>query len=265
MKKVLIRLVKELENNNMEKQHHIQLLPGDVGETVFLPGDVSRAKVIAEHFDSYKHIATNRQYNTFTGMYKGVRVSVTSTGIGGAATSIAIEELVKVGAKNFIRIGTGGAIQEWLPSPCLLVITGAVRGDGTTREYFPPEYPAVADLDIVEGLLTSAAELNVDVYPGYEWSHDAFYAGSTLSKLDILAIEKPWIDAGVLIASQEASTVLTLSMARKCRGGVILASAGCHQHPERGASEEEMVKVISNATKISLETAVKLYKLDHGG
>jgi uridine phosphorylase len=248
----------------MEKQHHIQLLPGDVGETVFLPGDISRAKVIADHFDSAELIAQNRQYNTFTGMYKGIKVSVTSTGIGGAAAAIAIEELIKVGAKNFIRIGTGGAFQTWLPKPCILVITGAVRGDGTTREYFPVEYPAVADFYIVEGMITSAAELNIEVHPGLEWSHDAFYAGSPLSNLDILTIEKPWIDAGVLIASQEASTVLSLSMARKCRGGTILCSSGCHQHPEMNATPEQMEKAISNATKISLETAVKLHKLDHG-
>ncbi len=242
----------------MEKQHHIHLVPGDVGETVFLPGDVSRARVIADHFDSAELVASHRQYNTFTGMYKGVKVSVTSTGIGGAAAAIAIEELIKVGAKNFIRIGTGGMIQTWLPRPGLLVITGAVRGDGTTREYFPPEYPAIADLDVVEAMLKSAEELKLEVRTGLEWSHDSFYAGSTLSKLDILEIEKPWIDAGVLIASQEASTVLTISMARGCRGGVILASAGCHQFPDKNASPEEMVTAISNATKIALETAVKL-------
>lgn len=248
----------------MEKQHHIHLVPGDIGETVFLPGDVSRARVIADHFDSAELIASNRQYNTFTGMYQGVKVSVTSTGIGGAAAAIAIEELIKVGAKNLIRIGTGGMIQTWLPRPGLLVITGAVRGDGTTRQYFPREYPAIADLDVVESMLASAEELGLEVHTGLEWSHDAFYAGSTFSKLDILEIEKPWIDAGVLIASQEASTVLTLAMARRCRGGVILASAGCHQYPEESASEEEMVTAISNATKIALGTAVKLNALDHG-
>ena len=248
----------------MEKQHHIQLLPGDIGETVFLPGDVSRAKIIADHFDSAELVASSRQYNTFTGMYKGVKVSVTSTGIGSAAAAIAIEELVKVGAKNLIRIGTGGMMQTWLPNPAILVITGAVCGDGLTREYFPQGFPAVADFHTVESMLASAEELGIEVHAGYEWSHDAFYAGSTLSKLNILEIEKPWIDAGVLIASQEASTVLTLATARKVRGGVILASAGCHQYPDKGATPEEMVTAISNATKISLETAVKLHALDHG-
>lgn len=247
----------------MEKQHHIQLVPGDVGETVFLPGDVFRAKVIAEHFDTYELVAHSRQYITYTGTYQGVKVSVTSTGIGGAAAAIAIEELVKVGAKNLIRIGTGGMFQTWLPIPALLVITGAVRGDGLTREYFPPEYPAVADLYVVESMLKSAEKLGVEVHTGYEWSHDSFYAGSVFSKLDILEIEKPWIDAGVLIASQEASTVLTLSTARKVRGGVILASAGHHQNPHNQASAEQMVKAISDATRISLETAVLLDTMDH--
>jgi len=247
----------------MEKQHHLHLLPGDIGETVFLPGDVSRAKIIAEHFDSYKLIASNRQYNTFTGMYKGIKVSVTSTGIGGAGAAIAIEELVKVGARNFIRIGTGGMIQEWLPRPGLLVITAAVTGDGTSREYFPVGYPSIANLEVVEGMIASAEELGLVVNPGLEWSHDTFYAGSPLSELDILAIEKPWIDAGVLIASQEAATVLSISMARNCRGGVLLVSSGCHQAPNEGATEEETAQAISDATRISLETAVKLYKLDH--
>jgi uridine phosphorylase len=250
----------------MEKQPHLQIKTGDIGETVIIPGDVSRAKIIAEHFDSAELVASNRQFNTFTGMYKGVKVSVTSTGIGGAAAAITIEELVKAGAKNVIRVGTGGMFQTWLPRPAILVITGAVSGDGISREYFPRGFPAVADFYMVENMLLSAEELGVEVHAGYEWSHDSFYRGAVMSEEDlfILDIEKEWIDAGVLIASQEASTVFTLSTARKVRGGVILASAGHHQTPNEGASEEEMVKTISDATKIALETAVKLDKLDHG-
>jgi len=248
----------------MEKQHHIQLKPGDIGETVFLPGDVSRAKVIAEHFDDYELVASNRQFNTFTGTYKGVKVSTTSTGVGGAAAAITMEELIKIGAKNLIRIGTGGMMQTWLPRPSVLIITGAVKGDGTTREYVAREFPAVADFYMVENMLKSAEELGIEVNTGYEWSHDAFYAGSVFSNLDILEIEKPWIDSGVLIASQEASTIFTVATMRKVRGGVILCSAGCHQLPDEMATPEEMVTAISNATKIGLETAVKFHEMDHG-
>ncbi len=167
----------------MKKQPHIRLSPGDVGETVFIPGDVSRAKIIADHFDSPQLIAENGQFNTYSGTFKGVKVSVTSTGIGGAAAAITIEELIRVGAKNIIRIGTGGMMQTWLPNPGVLVITGAVTGDGTAREYVPAGYPAVADQNMVEAMMLSAEELNVEVHAGLEWSHDSFYAGSNFSKL----------------------------------------------------------------------------------
>lgn len=247
----------------MNKQPYTRLSPGDIGETVFIPGDVSRAKVIAEHFDDYKVVAQNQQFNTFTGTYKGVKVSTTSTGVGGAAAAITIEELIKVGARNIIRIGTGGMMQTWLPRPGILVITGAVCGDGTSQEYYPTGYPAIADFNIVEGMIQSAKELGIVVNPGLEWSHDSFYAGSTLSKLNILEIEKPWIDAGVLIASQEASTVFQVTRKRKVRGGTILCSEGCHQYPDLDVPPELMVKAISDATKISLETAVKLHHMDH--
>ena len=247
----------------MNKQPYTRLLPGDVGETVFIPGDVSRAKIIAEHFDNYELVASNQQFNTFTGTYKGVKVSTTSTGIGGAAAAITIEELANVGAKNVIRIGTGGMMQTWLPRPGILVITGAVCGDGTSQEYYPTGYPAVADFHIVEAMIKSAEELSVVVNPGFEWSHDSFYAGSICSKLNILEIEKPWIDAGVLIASQEASTVFHVSRRRKIRGGTILCSEGCHQYPDLDVPPEMMVKAISDATKVCLETAVKLHQLDH--
>ncbi len=247
----------------MNKQPYTRLSPGDIGETVFIPGDVSRAKVIAEHFDDYKVVAQNQQFNTFTGTYKGVKVSTTSTGVGGAAAAITIEELVNVGARNIIRIGTGGMMQTWLPRPGILVITGAVCGDGTSQEYYPTGYPAIADFNIVEGMIQSAKELGIVVNPGLEWSHDSFYAGSTLSKLNILEIEKPWIDAGVLIASQEASTVFHVTRKRKVRGGTILCSEGCHQYPDLDVQPELMVKAISDATKVSLETAVKLHHMDH--
>lgn len=248
----------------MEKQHHLQLLPGDIGETVFIPGDVSRAKVIADHFDEAKLVAHSRQYITYTGTYKGVKVSTTSTGIGCPAVAIAIEELIKVGAKNIIRIGTGGMIQTWLPVPAIMVITGAVRGDGTSREYFPLEYPAVADFHTVEFLLKSAEERHIKVFAGYERCHDAFYAESTFAEIDYLARDKPWIDSGVLITSNESGTVLPLTMVRGVRGGTILCSGGSHQRPDLHATEEEMKKCISDAIMISLDTAVKLHALDHG-
>jgi uridine phosphorylase len=249
---------------NMQKQHHIDLVPGDVGETVFLPGDINRAIIIADHFDESHLVSKKRQYITYTGKYKGVKVSVTSTGIGGPAVAIAVEELIKVGARNFIRIGTGGMLQTWLPVPAIIIGTAAVRGDGTSREYFPLEYPAVADFHTVESLIQSAEERGVKVFPGIIRGHDAFYAESTLAKIDYLARDKPWIDAGVLIVSNESSTLFPLAMVRRCRSGTILCSAGSHQKPDMVAPEEKFKRTISDAIMIALDAAVKLHVIDHG-
>jgi len=248
----------------MEKQHHIQLQPGDVGETVFLPGDVGRAEIIASYFDTAELVAKNRQYITYTGTYQGVKVSVTATGIGCPAVAIAMEELIMVGARNFIRIGTGGMIQTWLPNPSILVITGAVRGDGTSREYFPLEYPAVADYYTVQALLDAADKRQVEVFAGYERTHDAYYAESSRSQLDYLERDRPWIESGVLVTSNEAATVLTLASARGCRGGVVICSGAHHQLPGKEASAEQMKKAISDATYLSLDAAVALHQMDHG-
>ena len=248
-----------------ERQHHIDLVSGDVGETVLLPGDVSRAEIIASHFDDAKLIAHKRQYITYTGTYKGVKVSVTSTGIGGPALAIAVEELIKVGGKNFIRVGTGGGIQSWLPVPAIIIGTAAVRGDGTSREYFPLEYPAVADFHMVEAIVNSAEELNVEVFPGIIRGHDAFYAESIFAdKVDYLERGRAWIDAGVLIVSNESSTLFPLAMVRGCRASTILSLVDCHHRPNLVAAPKVIKGTISNTIDIALEAAVKLHVLDHG-
>jgi uridine phosphorylase len=248
-----------------ERQHHIDLIQGDVGETVLLPGDVSRAEIIASHFDDAILIAHKRQYITYTGTYKGVKVSVTSTGIGGPALAIAVEELIKVGGKNFIRVGTGGGIQSWLPVPAIIVGTAAVRGDGTSREYFPLEYPAVADFHMVEAIINSAEELGVEVFPGIIRGHDAFYAESIFAdKVDYLERGRAWIDAGVLIVSNESSTLFPLAMVRGCRASTILSLADCHHRPNLVVAPKDIRGTISNTIDIALKAAVKLHVLDHG-
>jgi uridine phosphorylase len=245
----------------MEKQHHIHLMPGDVGETVFLPGDVHRAEFIAEHFDSAQFIAHNRQYITYTGMYQGVKVSVTSTGIGCPALSIAMEELIKVGGKNFIRIGTCGALQKHVHMGDIVIGNGAVRGDGTSREYFPLEYPAVADFYVLEALIAAAEKRGEKPHVGLIRAHDAFYTESKLARNDYLERDKPWIESGVLVTENESSTLFTLSTVRKCRGGTILVPVGHHLFPEDIITDEETRKRISTATLISLDAAVALSKL----
>ncbi len=246
----------------MHKEHHIDLVPGDVGETVFLPGDVHRAEFIASLFDEAEFVAHKRQYVTYTGTYKGVRMSVTSTGIGCPALSIAVEELIHVGAKNFIRIGTCGALQEYVKLGDIIIATAGVRGDGTSREYFPLEYPAVADFHVLESLIQAAEDLEVEPHIGIVRGHDAFYAESVLANKDWLALDEPWIKSNVLSVENETPTLFTLSTVRGCRGGTILVPSGHHLFPEDRINPVKLQEAISLETKIALDAAVILENLD---
>ena len=242
----------------MERQHHIDLKPGDVAETVFLPGDVHRAKFIADLFDEAEFVAHKRQYVTYTGTYRGTKISVTSTGIGCPALAIAVEELINVGAKNFIRIGTCGALQKHVRLGDVIIASGAVRGDGTSREYFPLEYPAVADFDTLEALIAAAKERGVEPHVGIIRAHDAFYAESILAGGDYLIKDKPWIDSGVLSTENESSTLFTLATVRICRSGTILIPVGHHLFPDEMITSEQLSDAIKLETLIALDAAVKL-------
>ena len=137
-------------------QYHVQLKKGDVSDFVILPGDPGRVEFIAEHFDTAKLVADNREYKTMTGSYKGRSVTVTSTGIGCPSTAIAVEELANVGVKTFVRLGTSGAMQEYTRIGDKVIATGAVRFEGTSVQYMPIEFPAVASHDMVAALIKSA-------------------------------------------------------------------------------------------------------------
>ncbi|MBQ1755540.1 MAG: nucleoside phosphorylase, partial [Oscillospiraceae bacterium] len=136
----------------LERQFHIHCVEGDVGRYVILPGDPGRCAAIAALFDDARHVGQNREYNIYTGTLLGEKVSVCSTGIGGPSASIAMEELHNIGADTFIRTGTCGGINLKVRSGDIVVATGAIRFEHTSREYAPLEYPAVANLDVTIAL-----------------------------------------------------------------------------------------------------------------
>ena len=213
-----------------EKQHHIQLLPGDVGEYVLLPGDPGRAEVIARHFEDARHVATNREYVTYTGYLDGVKVSVTSTGIGCPSSAIAMEELVRVGAKTFIRVGTSGSIQPGTKSGELAIVSGAIRDEGTSSHYMPIEFPAVADLEVVQALRKAAIAKNLPFRVGISQSKDSFYgevepehSGVTSRLLDRW---RAWEIGGAICSEMEASTLFVLASMLRVRAGGIMVMHG---------------------------------------
>ena len=139
-----------------ERQFHIGCRAGEIGRYCLLPGDPGRCEKIARYFDAPALVAANREFTTYTGTLLGERVSVVSTGIGGPSAAIAMEELANLGADTFVRVGTCGGIRLDVKSGDLVVATGAVRMEGTSREYAPIEFPAVADFGITAALAEAA-------------------------------------------------------------------------------------------------------------
>ncbi len=148
-------------NINISKLYHIGCRRGEVGRYVLLPGDPGRVPMIASLLDDAKEISHNREYLTYTGTLLGEKVSVTSTGMGCPSTAIAVEELAIAGADTFIRVGTSGPMQDFIETGDLLIAWGAIRDEYTSKQYVPPEYPAVADLEVTLALRQAASDRGV--------------------------------------------------------------------------------------------------------
>jgi uridine phosphorylase len=160
----------------MSLQYHIQCRAGDVAEYVLLPGDPGRVEVVASFWDKAEKVAQNREYVTYTGQYQGVPISCTSTGIGCPSTAIAMEELARVGAKTFIRIGTCGTFQDHIENGDIAVFDSAMRYDGASKLYVPPEYPAAANYEVIAACVQAGVNLGYTTHVGTTRSADSFYA-----------------------------------------------------------------------------------------
>jgi len=245
------------------KQYHIALKQGDVGEYVILPGDPKRCKKIAAYFDNAELIADNREYVTYTGYLDGVKVSVTSTGIGGPSASIAMEELVKVGAKNFIRVGTCGGMDIDVKGGDVVVATGAIRMEGTSKEYAPIEFPAVADFGIVNALCESAKKLGYDYHAGVVECKDSFYGQHEPEKMpvsyELLNKWEAWLRLGCKASEMESAALFVVASYLRVKvGSVFLVVA--NQEREKQGLENPVVHDTDGAIKVAVEAIRNLIK-----
>ena len=217
------------------KQYHVQLQRGDVGKYVLLPGDPGRCEPISRLFDNPKLVASNREYVTYTGTLDGVKVSVTSTGIGCPSAAIALEELVRVGADTFIRVGTSGAIQKDIKSGELAIITGAIRDEGTSLHYMPVEFPAIADIDLVLALQRAAKKTGAITRTGITQSKDSFYGQHEPERMgvaqNLLNRWRAWEIGGALCSEMEASALFVIASMLRVRAGGIMAMHGKEPMP----------------------------------
>lgn len=209
-------------------QTHISYSPKDIATIALLPGDPARAKLIGEKYlEKAKFVASYREFVTYTGYYKGVRITVTSTGIGSPSTAIAVEELINLGAKILIRVGTcGGALKREIKPGSIIIPTAAIREEGTTKEYLPPEFPAVADFRVVQALIESAQQLRFRYFVGINRTHDAFYGQSQNLKrwgsIYLNARMKNWFYP-LLSSEMECAPLFLIGTLRGVKTGAVLA------------------------------------------
>jgi uridine phosphorylase len=211
----------------MSLQYHLKLAPGDVSPYVLLPGDPGRVPLVASMWDEAREVASNREYVTFTGTYRGVPISCTSTGIGCPSTAIAMEELARVGATTFVRIGTCGTLQDHVRNGDIAIFDSAARHDGTSRLYAPLEFPAVASHDVVEASIAAGEALGLRCHVGTTRTSDTFYAlhgrpGSSFNDYWQSSWGEHFEDLrrmNVLAAEMEASVIFVLARIWGLRAG----------------------------------------------
>ncbi len=243
-------------SEDADRQYHIQVAAGEVGRYVILPGDPKRSAKIAKYFDDPVLIADNREYVTYTGTLDGVKVSVTSTGIGGPSASIAMEELYRCGADTFVRIGTCGGIQPEVKSGDLVVATGAVRMEGTSREYAPIEYPAVADLTVTNALVRAAERKGVSLHAGVVQCKDAFYGQHEPEKMpvsyELLNKWEAWKRLGCLASEMESAALFIVASHLHVRAGSCFLVMANQEREKLGLSNP-----VVHDTHLAIQVAVE--------
>ena len=246
-------------------QYHINCGKGDVGRYCIIPGDPGRCEKIAKYFDNPVKITMNREYCTYTGTLLGEKVSVTSTGIGGPSAAIAVEELVALGADTFVRVGTCGGINMKVKSGDSVIATGAIRHEGTSREYAPIEFPAVADYEVMTALVEAAKSLELPWHAGVVQCKDSFYGQHSPSRMpvsyDLLNKWEAWKRLGVLGSEMESATVFTVAAALGVRAGSVFHVVWNQERKAAGFVEEDAHDT-ENAIRIGVEAIKRLILAD---
>jgi uridine phosphorylase len=238
------------------KQYHTGVGPGDVGRYVILPGDPKRCRKIADHIENAYLVADSREFTTYTGYIEGVKVSVTSTGIGGPSAAIAIDELAKCGADTFVRVGTCGGMQENVLSGDIVIASGAIRMEGTSREFAPIEYPAVADIQVTNALMAAAKEKNIPHHVGVVQCKDSFF-GQHEPEIMPVSYEleqkwEAWKRMGCLASEMESAALFIAGSFLRVRVGSCFLVVANQERAKMGLDNPQV-----HDTELAIVTAVE--------
>ncbi len=249
-----------MDETSRQVQFHIQCAPGQVGKYCILPGDPGRCESIARYFDDPVHVQTNREYTTYTGTLLGEKVSVVSTGIGGPSAAIAMEELCNLGCHTFVRVGTCGGIKLEVQSDDVVVATGAVRMEGTSREYAPLEWPAVPDFAVTQALVQAAQNLGKPWHAGVVQCKDSFYGQHSPARMPVsYELEQKWEAwkrLGVLASEMESAALFAVAAARGVRCGSVFHVIWNQEREKAGLDQKE-----SHDTSAAIQVGVEALKL----
>ena len=242
-------------------QYHIHCGPGDVGKYCLLPGDPGRCAVIAKYFDSPVHVASNREFTTYTGTLLGEKVSVCSTGIGGPSAVIALEELTALGADTYVRIGTCGGIALQVQSNDIVIATGAIRQEGTSREYAPVEFPAVPDYSVLTALVEAAKSMGNPWHAGVVQCKDSFYGQHTPQRMPVsYELEQKWQAwkrLGVLASEMESAALFTAAASLGVRCGSAFHVVW-NQERERASLDQKESEDVELSVRLGIEAVKNL-------
>ena len=224
-------------------QYHIAAKKGEIGGYCILPGDPARCEKIAAFLENPYPLRSNREYTIYCGTLEGELVTVCSTGIGGPSTAIAVEELAMCGAHTLVRIGTCGGIALPVKAGDVVIASGAVRQDGTSHEYAPPEFPAVPHTDVLLALRDAAKSLGYSYHTGVVQSKDSFYGQHSPARMpisgELLAKWEAWKRLGVLASEMEASTLFTVASSLGLRSGAVFLTVWNQERHEAGLDTDE--------------------------
>lgn len=245
----------------MEKLYHIGLDDSHQAKYAILPGDTARAEKIAEYLDNPKKIGENREYTTFLGQLEGENVLVMSTGMGGPSTAIGVEELYKTGVENFIRVGTCGGMHLDVMGGDLVIATGAIKMEGTSDEYLPKEFPAVADLSLTNALVEASEKKGYKYHTGIVHCKDSFYGQHNPERMpvgyELINKWNAYIMGNCLASEMESATLFTVCQVLGAKAACILNTIWNQERKKKGLDDPE-----HKDTSRAIETAVEAIRID---
>ena len=248
---------------NEEIMYHIGLRRTDSARSAIICGDPGRVEGIARLMDEPQFVASNREYTSWSALLDGERVLVISHGIGGPSTAICIEELNLIGVENVIRVGTCGGMAMDVKTGDIVIAQASIRAEGTSREYLPIEFPAVANFDIIRVLADAASDAGHPYHVGVVHCKDSFYGQHNPQLMpvstELLTKWKAWLGGGCLASEMETATLYTVAAALGMKTGCVLRAVWNQERAEKGIVDPDDNDKLS-AARVAVDALRRLHK-----